>query len=394
MRLEISAPATRSPLAFALSPDGRSIVFVGSATGPQQGLWLRRLDSTDAQCCLGRKAPSIPFWSPDSRSIGFIAAGKLKRIDVDGGRPTNLTPNPEVGGRGSVESWSLDGTILISLDREIARIAAFDGQPVTVTKLQPNERGHTAPRFLPDGKRFLFFVTGPVEVQAVYLGFIDGSPAKRLTISDAAGAFLPPDRIVFVQQGALIVRQLDLKRGELIGEPETLADSVAWDNFSGLSGFSVSADGRIAYRIGGTQRHQLTWLDRSGKPAGIDSEPDTNSMIAPELSPDGRRVAIDRTVDGNRDVWLMDVIRGGLSRFTFDRGIDGYPVWSPDGKQISFESNRKGNFDIYVGAADRRGFGETAAGIARPTVAHGLVEGRPIPALLRPCTPAICGRFR
>jgi Tol biopolymer transport system component len=92
----------------------------------------------------------------------------------------------------------------------------------------------------------------------------------------------------------------------------------------------------------------LTWFDRTGKALGVAGALDADQANAPELSPDGRRVAIDRVIQGNRDVWLMDLARGGLTRFTFEASVDGYPAWSPDGSRIAFESRRKGSYDIWV----------------------------------------------
>jgi Tol biopolymer transport system component len=104
----------------------------------------------------------------------------------------------------------------------------------------------------------------------------------------------------------------------------------------------------MAYRATGTARRQLTWFDRMGRPIAVVGAPAADQTNAPELSPDGRRVGIDRVVQGNRDVWLMDQARGGLTRFTFDASVDGYPVWSPDGARVAFESRRKGSYDIWV----------------------------------------------
>ena len=83
VRLEINTPFTPAPLHFALSPDGRYIVFVASVDGPRR-LWLRALDKTDARPLAGTDGAEYPFWSKDSRSIGFFASGKLLRIDLGG----------------------------------------------------------------------------------------------------------------------------------------------------------------------------------------------------------------------------------------------------------------------------------------------------------------------
>ena len=109
------------------------------------------------------------------------------------------------------------------------------------------------------------------------------------------------------------MRRLDLKRGELAGDPETLADPVIYPDYYVAGAFSAPSDGRVAYRAGGASHRQLTWFDRTGQSVGVAGEPDSNNLIVPELSPDGRRLAVDRGVQNNRDVWLMDLVRGGMT---------------------------------------------------------------------------------
>jgi hypothetical protein len=167
-----------------------------------------------------------------------------------------------------------------------------------------------------------------------------------LTAADSAGAFLPPDRVVFVQGGALVARRLDLAGRMLTGDPTTLASQVGVDSARG--GFAVSGAGLIAYRAGGSPARQLTWFDRTGTAVGVAGEPDASSPGYPELSPDGRRVAMSRNVQGNTDIWLRDLLRGGLTRLTFDAAGDAHPVWSPDGMRIAFSSNRTGDYDLYL----------------------------------------------
>jgi len=348
MRVDIATPPTTQPYQFALSPDGQSIVFIASS-GALSQLWIRRLDRADAQVLPGTEDARYPFWSPDSRSLAFFAGGKLKRIDVAGGAAVSLSDAPS----GYPGAWSSDGTILFSprTGGPLSRVPASGGPAVP---LNQKLRG-TSQRFadfLPDGRNFVFEVAGGPEVSGIYLGSLDGSEPKRLSPEPSPVRYLLPNRIVFIRQGTLVAQELDLSRRELVGNPETLANAVGFDASTNITSaaFSVSADGRIAYRNGGGDRHQLLWFDRSGKPDGNAGEPDSNGLTAPEISPDGRRVAVDRTVDRNRDVWLIDLFRGGTTRFTFDAATDGYPVWSPDGNQILFESLRKSSnsFDLYV----------------------------------------------
>ena len=343
MRVEVTTPSTLAPLEFALSPDGRYIAFVASADGPQR-LWLRALDKTDAQPLAGTEGADYPFWSADSSSIGFYASGKLKRIDISGGSPQVLANTVSSVGSGT---WNTDGTIIFSTltGGPLSRINTSGGEPAPVTRLGSGQNAHRFPTFLPDGRHFLFYSTGAPEATGIYLASLDGGEPKRLTAADSMGLYLAPEMIVFRQGTTLIARHLDLKRGELTGE------AVRLGNFFGSTfsqaGLSVSSHGWIAYR-GGTAQRQLKWYDRNGKVIGVAGEPDAAIPLYPELSPDGRQVAVSRTVQGNPDIWLMDLIRGGMTRFTFDPASDLSSIWSPDGMRIAFGSNRKGSFNLYV----------------------------------------------
>ena len=360
MRTEIVTPSTADPLSFALSPDGRQIVFVASGEGPQR-LWLRRLDTTAAQPLPGTEGASDPFWSPDSRSVGFFAGTKLKRMDVGGGSPQTLTDATNRGG-----AWGPDGTILFTRTAAspLSRIPASGGEPVAVTKLD-KQLNHRFPQFLPGGRQFLFYAQGTPETDGIYLGSLDSPEVKRLAAADTAGAYFseraastartsaPGGWLLFIRGTTLFAQRLDLDRRELTGDPVTVADPVASEPGSFAGGFSISAAGLTAYRSGGAGQHQLVWFDRSGKMLGTLGGPDVNSLTAPTLSPDGRRAAVHRTVQSNTDIWLLDATR--TTRFTFDPGLDRYPIWSPDGSRIVFDSNRKGHRDLYMKSSNGAG---------------------------------------
>ena len=343
MRVDISTPSTPAPLEFALSPDGRHIVFVASGDGSQR-LWLRTLDKTDAQPMPGTEGADFPFWSADSRSIGFTAAGKIKRIDIAGGPPQILANTGQVRGG----AWNAAGTILFTVTSgALFRTTASGGEPVAVTRLGQAQAVQEFPQFLPDGRQFLYYVLTSPEGAGIYLGSLDGGESKRLAAADSAAAYLPPEMIAFVRGTSLMVQHFDLKRGELTGDPMRLADPIGLDP-RGTAGFSVSSDGRLAYRGGGGALRQFRWYDLTGKVLGVGGQPDSASPLYPELSPDGARVALYRLAQNNGDVWLTDLLRGGMTRLTFDPGIDSAPVWSPDGMRIAFFSSRKGPSNLYL----------------------------------------------
>jgi serine/threonine protein kinase/Tol biopolymer transport system component len=343
MRLEINTPPTMAPREFALSPDGQYIVFVASGDGPQR-LWLRSLTKTGAQPMGGTEGADYPFWKPDSRSIGFFAADKLKSIDIDGTSPRQLaTVHLPRGG-----TWSSEGTILFgSVSAPLLRVAASGGEPQAVTRLDPRQISPRFPHFLPDGRHFLFYSLGSGEGSGIYLGSLDSSDTKRLAPASSGAEYLD-GMLVFVRQTTLLAQRLDLSRAELTGEPVVVADPVWSDNING-GGFSRSTDGLLAYRSGAGVLSQLRWYDRSGKALGAAAEPDSNNLLRPELSPDGLRVAASRVVEKNNpDVWLLDLVRKGWTRLTSDPASDIAPIWSPNGSVIAFSSDRNGPPNLYL----------------------------------------------
>jgi Tol biopolymer transport system component len=355
MCLEINAPATSELTSFAVSPDGRRLVFVASAEG-QQRLWMRLLDQIAAQPLAGTEGAKYPFWSPDSRSIGFFAEGKLKRIEVAGGPPQVLA-SVEFGLGGA---WNREGVIVFAQGptNPLYRVPASGGDPAAITRLDPpRQGGHFFPHFLPDSRHLLFFAQGAD--QGVYLASLDSAETRRLIVADTQAVYAAPGHLFFMRRGTLFAQRFDDSRRDVAGDPVPVADSVALDPDYNIGGFSVSETGMLAYRTaGGANLRRLAWLDRSGKEVGMLGTPDDDSLIDPELSPDGRRLAVERTVQGNKDVWLIDTARGASSRFTFDAEPDYNPIWLPDGSRIAFSSNRKGAFNLYQKASSGAGSDE------------------------------------
>jgi Tol biopolymer transport system component len=332
-RVDIVTPATDDPASFALSPDGRQIVFVAKSDGAPR-LWLRSLAKAAAQPLAGTEGATLPFWSPDSRSIGFFVQNSLKRLDLDGGHPQTLAP----GIATKPGSWSSKGVILFSSGplAPISRVAASGGATTVLPLLGKNAAGNEFPLFLPDGQHFVFAGNSQTDA-GTYLGSLDGAAAVRLTSIYGQMAYLPSGWLLWIRSGGTLVGQrLDVARGALVGEPVALAD--------GVISVSASATGVVAYRAGGSGQRQLTWVDRSGALRGTVGPPD-ESLFAPRVSPDGRQVAFSRETQGKTDIWLQDDARA--SRMTFGSGDSTNPVWSPDGSRLAFVSISGAAYDLY-----------------------------------------------
>ena len=356
-RLDINTPPTTNAESLALAPDGRKMVFTGTADS-QSRLWLRSLDSVSTSPLRGTEGAVYPFWSPDSRSIAFFADGKLKRMDLDSGSVKTLANSPTTRGG----AWNRDDVILFSGGTQpLVRISATtDGQPVQVTRFEGQQSNHCFPQFLPDGRHFLYYAIGAADTNGVYVGQLDGSKPRRLLDADAAAVYASSGHLLFVREGTLLAQRFDATRLEVTGTPFPVAQQVGVSPRPAqpVAAVSASAAGPIAYRTGsaGGGQRQFVWFDRSGRELGKVGEPDSAQSLDPSMSPDGRRIALWRRVDGNTDVWLLELARGVRSRFTVDASSDNYPIWSPDGSRIVFHSNRKtGVFDLYQKPASGAG---------------------------------------
>ena len=341
MRVEVTTPPTTDPMSLEISPDGRSIVFVATFEGRPR-LWLRALDGkTAARPLPGTDFAAYPFWSPDSRSVGFFADLRLKRLDMDGGT-VQLLARIEVGFGGT---WTEDGGILFSSGpaRPIFRIADTGGKAVPVTRLHAPQTGHRFPHILPDRRHILYYATGAPESSGVHVANLDGSEARRLFPADSAAIYASPGHLLFGRQGTLYGVRFDLSTLTIVGSPFSVAERVALNSGLGRAALSASPTGLILYRESYTGvRQQFIWFDRKGREVGRLGEAGDTGPAHPSLSRGGDRVAMTRAQGGNPDVWLLDVTRDRASPFTLDPSTEIYPIWSPDGSRIVFGSNRRG----------------------------------------------------
>jgi serine/threonine protein kinase len=346
LRLEITTPPTTDLVSLALSPDGRTMAFVASAGGRPQ-LWVRSLDSVSARPLPGTDFARYPFWSPDSRSIGFFSDSQLKRTSLDSGSPLALANVSAPAGA----AWNGDGTILYAVTGggPIMKIAAAGGDPAVVTRPEGDQASHRFPQPLPGGEHFLYYVLGGPEVRGVYVARIDGSESRRVVDTDTAAVYSPSGHLLFVRQATLLAQAFDVATLTITGEPFQVAEQIARDPLAiQLAAVSASTSGTIAYRSGSTGvRTELVWFDRSGKQTGQLVNAESAGGQNPVMSADGRRVAWDRTAAANVDIWSMDLRSGAPERLTSAAAIDAYPVWSPDGTRIVYGALRNQVMDLY-----------------------------------------------
>ena len=344
------APPEKSAIVGApvISPDGRLVVFgVRDATG-RESLWIQSLDSLEAHPLAGTEVGGggPPFWSTDSRSIGFFSVGKLKRIDVAGG-PVQTLGDATVGGG----TWNRDGVIILrSTGGGLARIPDTGGAPTLLTTLDKsrNEVLHAYPYFLPDGRHFLYLARNSQnEKSAIFVGSLDSKETKSLLNADSNVAYAPPGYLIFARQQTLMAQAFDADKLQLSGEAVPIAERVGRSLSTALALFSVSETGVLVYRSVATQQSQLAWFDRTGRQLGTVSEPGVYAAI--RLSPDEKHIALQSPDNerGYQDIWSIEVARGTPRRLTFDPANDIYPIWSPDGSRIVFGSNRDGTVNLY-----------------------------------------------
>jgi Tol biopolymer transport system component len=345
VRLDVTALPARNPTSMALSPDGSSLVYEGVANGQSQ-LWVRQLDADVSEPLEGTQGASHPFFAPDGGSLGYFAGGRLWLMEFQTGAARDLAgASFPTGG-----SWSRDGVILFvpGAGRPVMRVPAAGGEPTPVTDLRADEEfNHRSPSFLPDGRHFLYYVNGVPEARGVHVGNIDTRESRRLFDADAVARYMEPDVLLVIRQRTLFAQAFDPAALVFRGDPSPVATDITIDD-QNVAAVSVASRGAVAYRRGAArvQRH-LIWFDREGIPVERVGDSDGASALSPSLSPDGRRLVLYRTVNGNMDLWMLEMSSGVLSPLTRDATSELNPIWSPDGQRIVFSKAVGGNLDLY-----------------------------------------------
>ncbi len=357
-RTSITLPEKSDIHSFALSPDGRTLVMAATVSGKRQ-LYLRPMDALQFQPMAFTEEATYPFWSPDSRFIGFFAQGKLKKVAASGGSSLALCDAPD----GTGGSWNRDDVIVFaqSIDGgSLQRVAAAGGVPTDVVQSGGYVRH---PVFLPDGRHFLYTIQfGPSEQAGIQVGSLDQKGENRRILPDVSGAqFAPSERsgrpghLLFVRQNTLMAVPFDASSAQVSGDVFPLADGLGVNAISAYAPITVSENGVLLYKmVGAAGGGQLTWMDRTGKGLGPVSTP--GEVSTPAISPDEKQVAFSRGSGGDTDLWVRDLSRGTETRLTTDASLNIAPLWSAKGDHIAFASTRKGGaFHLYSKAASGSG---------------------------------------
>jgi eukaryotic-like serine/threonine-protein kinase len=340
---------------MAVAADGHTVAVATHQDGAKKGLiWLYDIGAETAKNLPGTEGANFPFWSPDGKSIGFFADGKLKRIDLAGGAVQALANAPS--GRGG--TWNQDGVILYTptgrLRNEIWRVPASGGAPALFVGYVPGLGGGSQrwPLFLPDGKHFLFLsatVAQKSENDGVYVGNLDTKDFHLVVKTSANVAYAAPGYLLYVRDRAILAQRFDLKTFQVSGEPMAVAtDPQFLPRILHASFSAVDTNTLLVQKGGNVMASQLTWFDRSGKELGTIGEPQVFSN--PQISVSGKAVAADMTdtANSNTEIWTYDAQQGGAKRLTFDGILDAMPVWSPDGTRVVFTSSRGSVFNLYM----------------------------------------------
>jgi Tol biopolymer transport system component len=341
-----------------VSPDGRSLAFVGTSPSGERQLWLRPLDSPEARALPGTVgAFGGHFWSADSASIAFAAEGELRKVVLATGTVQRVCALPRSGGGAGDAfnggTWSAEGTVVFDYGFPASRLYSVPGAGGEARLLtSPDEsRGETAhwwPQFLPDGRHLLLTVSASEEEHTGLHVISLESPGERRRIRPERARFqyAPPGYLLFVQDDVLLGQRFDPRELVTRGEAVPIASSVAvFPQVPDWGWFSASTTGRMAWLSGEGSEARLEWIDREGRRLGTLGEPGRYGQIV--LSPDDKRVAAEvPDADGRYDLWVIDVARGVPSRLTTDPASERDPVWSPDSQELIFSSDASGDQNL------------------------------------------------
>jgi eukaryotic-like serine/threonine-protein kinase len=343
LSLSISIPAGSQPAYLFLSPDGRRLL-ASLLVGNKASLYTRSMDSTEFHRLDGTDDARSPFWSADSRFIGFFADGKLKVVPAAGG-PTSVLCGETGQGAGGA-AWSRANVILYFTDTRMARRVSPQGGDCRPVSLGDENLLGRLPEFLPDGNRFLFPATNKTDsmIRGVYLGSLDGAKPRKILNDYSSVIYAPPLKpsepahLLFLRGTTLMAQPFDAERLETVGDPFAIAKQASTSPTVDQVAASVDANGTLVYLSNRSRSLQLAWFDNSGKEMErLGPEGDRTGV---SLSPDGRTAAIrERTAaDPLGRLSFLDLARKSETPFTPEGKAAVGTAWSPDGAAVAYSA--------------------------------------------------------
>jgi Tol biopolymer transport system component len=337
---------------FAISPDGTMLAFVGRTDGKAQ-LWLRRLDSGNSVVLPETEGAYMPFWSTDSKWIGFVTPQQMKKVALSGGAAVPLrTVTRNVFGA----SWNKEDVILfMSGANWISRGSATGSAAVQLI------REARWPHFLPEGQRFIYAAPVANDVAndsadwELWVASLNPDEKPRRLDRRGVKAIYSAGHLLFHDRGMIYAQPFDLSRAEFSGEafPVSAAPASRIHLRNTLVDFSANHQGMLVFPPHENALSRLIWRDRTGRDVGTVGMP--GEYYTPRISPDGKRVAFSRRDNQNSDIWVTEINGNGSTRLTFDPGIDEHPIWSPDGAALIFANESTGRGNLYQKAATGAG---------------------------------------
>ena len=389
---EESGFTTEGYESVAMSPDGENIAFTALDDEGKAYLWVRSIRSFNSRKLQGTEGGIFPFWSPDSKSLGFFAKGKLRKISIDGGTSVALC---DVGSGTAGGTWNTSGEILVGDREQTTSGAPQPHRPISMcsetnggslTPLLDNTGSQRWPFFLPDNKHFLYlsFDLDPRK-RAVMLASTDSKQAVRLLDSPFKANY-GNGYLFFVRDGTLLAQKLDLDSFRLKGEPSVAAEHVSATVVPGVAGFSVAHNGAIAFLSASEPATtQLTWISREGTKLREAAAP--ASDVGVSLASDEKFALVGRVLSGldnpiageaPTNIWHVDFEQASASRLTFgDTHRDENPILSPKADRFIFASHRGGGALTFMKSIDgERGEQQIMGDVGNPHPIDWSPDGR------------------
>lgn len=339
--------------ALALSADGSQLAYVATTQGSAtQQIYLRAMDSMEARPIPGTEGANGPFFSPDGQWLGFFADGELKKVSVNGGVAQILSDAASPNGA----SWGSQGSIVFApTNGPLQYVSDAGGALQPLFHLEKGEFNNAFPEILPGGKAVLFNYAQPVGIAVQALG----TGERRNLLQGQEGTtphYAPSGHLIYSLAGNLMAAPFDLGRLEVRGGAVPVVQGVLEaEGLPGVAQYSISTTGSLVYLPAslGAIQSRLVWVSRNGAEQNLAAP--AHYYEQPRLSPDGRRIAVNIVDDRGFQLWLYDLARDTLARFTVKGSTSGYPTWTPDGKRIAFWSDIEGPLNIYWQLADGSG---------------------------------------